>query len=146
MKKLNKEIRKTRGFTMIELIIVIAVLGILAAFALPRFANFTTKAQTSAKESIVGSLNASLGIVKSKYIADGSTGTSVTLDGGTAIAVTNTGDLDMTAVTTNAACTTLVSALLSSRSGISVSVGTTAGTCTVTGNGYTVTLASTGAN
>jgi prepilin-type N-terminal cleavage/methylation domain-containing protein len=85
---------KQKGFTMIELVIVIAILGILAAFALPRFANFSTNARNSASQSIAGTLNASLGIVKAKYVAGGATGNTVNLDG-KVIPVTNTGDLKL---------------------------------------------------
>ncbi|NLI90290.1 MAG: prepilin-type N-terminal cleavage/methylation domain-containing protein, partial [Epulopiscium sp.] len=49
MKKINKEgLRSEKGFTMIELIIVIAILGILAAILVPSFAQMTRKSRLNA--------------------------------------------------------------------------------------------------
>ncbi len=66
--------KQQSGFTMIELIMVIVILGILAAFALPRFADFGADARESTVQGIAGSLRSASAIAHAAQLAAGDSG------------------------------------------------------------------------
>lgn len=58
--------RNSKGFTLIELVVVIVILGILAAVALPRFMNASRDAHRSALEGAAGGLASAVTLVRSQ--------------------------------------------------------------------------------
>ena len=100
------------GFTLTELVIVIVILGILAAVAVPRYLNLTGDASAAARTGVVGSLNSAVQIVHSRWIAQGSPAT-VTLDGGAVITMNAAGYPNVgTTYNSAATCAALVGNLL----------------------------------
>lgn len=56
------KLRNNSGFTLIELVIIIVVLGILAAIAIPKYQDITTEAQEASCRSSLGGLRSGITI------------------------------------------------------------------------------------
>lgn len=73
--------QKQKGFTLIELVVVIAILAILAAFALPRFAQLSEQAHRSSVKATAGAMAAGVALVKAQWVTNGNTGASLNVEG-----------------------------------------------------------------
>lgn len=59
------------GFTMIELVLAIVILGIFAAFALPRFADISSSARIATLKGIEGAMRSTIGMIRSQAYVKG---------------------------------------------------------------------------
>ena len=75
------------GFTLIELVVVITILGILAAFAIPRFASLETEARIGAIQGLAGSVRSSSALSHSLWLTQ--SGPATVVVEGTVVNITN---------------------------------------------------------
>ncbi|MBN2058657.1 MAG: type II secretion system protein [Candidatus Saganbacteria bacterium] len=72
-----------KGFTLIELVMVIVILGILAATALPRFVDLSSRARENAAKGVLGSVRAAVAITYASNAAYGAANpTPATIEAG----------------------------------------------------------------
>jgi prepilin-type N-terminal cleavage/methylation domain-containing protein len=94
---LTKKLKNQKGFTLIEIIAVLVILGILAAVAIPRFFAMQEDAQKAAIEGALAAGSSNLNLAYAKFLVNGGTNASIGTDnitgGGITQAIpTNLGD------------------------------------------------------
>lgn len=82
--------RKQAGFTLIELITVIVVLGILAAFAIPRFTGLESQARIATVNGLAGNLRSGAALAHALWVSAGNAPATVTMEGNTSVAMNAT--------------------------------------------------------
>lgn len=68
-----------QGFTLVELIVTVVILGILAAFAVPKFISIDSKARISAVQTLGGSLRSASSLAHSMAVIQGQLGATGTI-------------------------------------------------------------------
>lgn len=97
---------KQQGFTMIELIMVIVILGILTAVALPKFYDMQADARISKMKSVSAALRSGMAIAHSAYLVKNTSTTattSVTMEGTAVPLVNGYPDVNTTVASSGAA-------------------------------------------
>jgi len=79
MRNINS--KKQQGFTLIELVIVIVILGILAATAAPKFVDLTGDARSSTRTGVVAAIKGALAMGHAKALVAGVIDGEVTING-----------------------------------------------------------------
>lgn len=68
-----------KGFTLIELVVIIVILGILAATAVPKFINLTSDAKKSSMQGFKSSIKSASTMFRAKYLISGKNATETNI-------------------------------------------------------------------
>ncbi len=72
-RKLSKPKNNEKGFTLIELIIVIVILGIIAGVAIPKFVGLSDDARKSAARGVCGAMSGTIAAKHANFLLDANT-------------------------------------------------------------------------
>ena len=113
----------SKGFTLIEVMIVIVLIGILSATALPKFSNLTVQARNSANDGVAAAFSSAVNQVHSGWVALNSPSTVPLITGGVTnnIPVNSSGWPD---AGSDDECASLFSTLIGASSGVVATAGT----------------------
>ncbi len=81
MKRESSKQLKQNGFTIIELILVIVIIGILAAVAIPRFTDLESDARASSIQGLLGAVKSAAMLAHAKSLTQGDPSTAVDMEG-----------------------------------------------------------------
>lgn len=76
MKLINTEKKAQKGFTLIELVVVIVILGILAVTAAPKFIDLQDDARTATLDGLRAAMQSASSLVYSKSLIEGNEATA----------------------------------------------------------------------